>query len=198
MRFYKLYGIYLSPKQQLFYKDSHSSHSMNYYDDLAPGYDELHKAEQLRKLTIIIDILTTTTLQEGPLLDVGCGTGFSLDILEEKTGKTCTGAEPSAGMIAQHQGRAKIHHAPAEELPFEDATFCATISVTAVQNFSDLYAGIEEIIRVTKPEGLIIITCLKKSPKAKTVAEILGERIVVKEVIEEDKDLIFVCEKRTV
>lgn len=166
---------------------------MGYYDTIAKGYDELHKEEQHKKLAIVLEYLQD--LPSGDLLDVGCGTGFSLDEIAQATGRTCQGIEPSKGMIEQYQGLQPIMQGAAEALPFPDASFAGVVSLTAVQNFQSISRGLEEIRRVTKAEGKVIITCLKKSSKLKAVSEIIADLFTVLELIEEEKDIIFVCER---
>lgn len=167
----------------------------NYYDDIATGYDRLHKNEQLQKLSIIIRRLRTEALAEGPLLDVGCGTGFSLDIIAEAISREVHGVDPSKGMISNYQGTQTITQAGAEALPYPDNWTSATISVTAIQNFEDIPRGVAEMRRVSKEGAPIIISCLKKSGKLKEVSEILAENLQVEEAIEEEKDIIFCCRK---
>lgn len=164
---------------------------MNYYDGIATGYNELHEEEQRKKLAIIIPLI-----EEGPVLDVGCGTGFSLDSIHEATGKTCAGIEPSAGMIAQYKGTHELLRAPAEDIPFPDEQFATCISVTAIQNFKDIPLGVEEMRRVTKKRGRLIISCLKKSPKIRYVTETLSELLDIIDIIEEEKDIIFLCKRK--
>ena len=50
---------------------------MNYYNEIAEGYNELHKEEQLNKLKIIKENIEINKTDK--LLDVGCGTGISSD-----------------------------------------------------------------------------------------------------------------------
>lgn len=166
---------------------------MTYYDTIAPGYDALHKEEQLKKLALVLAHLDE--LPAGDLLDVGCGTGFSLDSIAETTDRNCTGVDPSKGMIARYKGMQTIMQAAAEQLPFPDQTFAGVVSLTAVQNFTSIAGGLAEIVRVTKQHGKIIITCLKKSAKLKEVSEALADLTTVLDMIEEEKDLIFICTK---
>src|SRR3989338_825386 len=105
---------------------------MDYYSATAKGYDELHREEQLNKLRIIkenIDINKTDKL-----LDVGCGTGFSLNFFNCQ----CTGIEPSEEMA---QDNKKIIIGKAENLPFPDNSFDIVISVTAIHNFDNIEHG---------------------------------------------------------
>ena len=169
---------------------------MGYYDDLAPGYDELHRTEQERKLDLVVEQLAGMDV-EGDILDVGCGTGFSLDALAEAFPESrCVGLEPSSGMRGQYRGSQELVAGEVERLPFPDGRFGATVSLTAIQNFTDVIQGVAEMVRVTRPGGPLIVTCLKRSHTLKTVAKELAEQAVVEEVIEEDKDLIFKCRAR--
>ena len=60
----------------------------NYYDAIAEGYDELHKAEQLQKLerAFIEGCKFDLFSNVKSILDVGCGTGISTDFFVEKNG----------------------------------------------------------------------------------------------------------------
>src|ERR687893_683772 len=68
-------------------------------------------------------------------LDVGCGSGALVAALAEELG-----AE---------------HVAAAEELPFEDGEFDATLSQLVVNFLSDPERGLREMARVTRPGGVV-------------------------------------------
>ena len=168
--------------------------SEEYYDAIAEGYNFLHKEEQLKKLKIIFD--QGIIFKDDSLLDVGCGTGFSLDFFEVKSS---TGIEPSSELIKQYSGRKKIYKGFAEKLPFDDAVFDVVISITAIQNFVDVKKGLEEIRRVGT--GRFALTVLKKSPKIVEIKSFFDEVFDKKEYsvffIEEEKDIIFIIRRTT-
>ncbi|MBD3209186.1 class I SAM-dependent methyltransferase [Candidatus Woesearchaeota archaeon] len=168
---------------------------MGYYDEFAPGYDELHRAEQERKLGRIIVLAQGQTLLEGAVLDVGCGTGFGLDLVAAALRRPCTGIEPSTGMRKQYRGEQEIIQGRAEALPFPGETFAAGVSVTSVQNFADPAQGLQELWRVVKKGGFVFVSCLKQSNALKTVVGVLGDLFTVLSVEEDRHDLIFVCKK---
>jgi|TARA_Y100000310_G_C20680077_1_gene815397 ubiquinone/menaquinone biosynthesis C-methylase UbiE len=148
---------------------------MNYYDQIAEGYDELHKEEQLKKINIIIKELK---IKNDKLLDVGCGTAFY-----HKLFKNYTGIDNSKGMLKKSE--ANVIHAEAENLPFKDKSFDTVISITAIQNFKDPIKAINEMKRVAKKK--IGITILKKAKNLKLVEK----ELKIFNRIGEDKDIIF-------
>lgn len=159
---------------------------MNYYDSIAGGYDELHKEEQFAKLSLIKEQGIVQT--KDTLLDVGCGTGFSLDYFDVYK---ATGIEPCVGLLSQYKGTKKILQGRAEDLPFADKSYDVVISVTAIQNFADVRKGLEEIQRVGKDR--FVLTVLKKSPQIAqieaTLRSVFADFIIKR--VEEDKDYLF-------
>jgi len=162
----------------------------NYYDSIALGYKELHKEEQLKKLELIksSDIIKENDI----LLDVGCGTGFSLDYF---TVKKAVGIEPSSKLLEQYLGKSQTIIGVSENLSFPDNQFDVVISVTAIQNFTDVKKGLSEILRVGKDR--FALSFLKKLSKTSSLESEL--RSIFKdfkiERIEEKKDFIFVIKK---
>lgn len=159
---------------------------MNYYDQIADGYDELHKEEQLKKLAIIKN---SGIVKVGDnLLDVGCGSGFSLDYFNVSS---AVGVDPSAGLVSKYSGNQKIMVERAEQLNFEDDLFDVVISITAIQNFDCVPEGLKEIKRVGKKR--FALTYLKKSSKAQEIEDLMSEIFAEFSIkrIEEEKDIIF-------
>ena len=70
----------------------------------------------------------------------------------------------------------------------------AVISVTALQNFTDIEKGLLEIKRVGKE--YFAISVLKKSPKIKMIEELVPKLFPVQRIVEEEKDIIFFCRKK--
>lgn len=128
------------------------------YDEIAEGYNELHGEEQVEKLKVIKSKIGVR--ETDLLLDVGCGTGISTNFFKCQS----VGIDPSFEMIKQ--GRGNLIVANAENLPFKDESFDIILSVTAIHNFNDYKKAIQEMKRVIKPKGRIIITILKKAKKA--------------------------------
>ena len=157
---------------------------MTYYDEISSGYNELHSNEQKKKMEIINRILEEWGVKPEQILDVGCGTGLS-------TPDGAFGVDPSDDLLKQHKGYpSKTVKADAEDLPFDDKQFEVVISVTAIHNFHDIEQGLKEIKRVGQR---YILSILKKSNKFDEINHSITELFDVKQRIEEEKDIIFVC-----
>jgi len=153
-----------------------------YYDEIAAGYDNLHKDEQEKKLKIIKGFIKPKA--SDILLDIGCGTGIS----SQFNCKTI-GIDPSMELlkIAKHNFPEKMFiQAEAENLPLKDRSIQNIISLTAAQNFNSMQDAIDEMNRVRT--GKAAISILKKSPKTIELKQLLKNA----KMIEEDKDLIFI------
>ncbi|MBS3157467.1 class I SAM-dependent methyltransferase [Candidatus Woesearchaeota archaeon] len=159
---------------------------MNYYDKIAKGYEELHKEEQLKKIKIIKKHLKLKPIDK--LLDVGCGTGLTTTPWKCKR----YGIDPSKKLLERARQKDKITYklASAENIPFKDNFFDIVISITAIQNFTNIEKGLKEIKRVGKDR--FILTFLKKSSKKDKIIKLIQKIFKVKEIIEEEKDIIFV------
>ncbi|RJQ21190.1 methyltransferase domain-containing protein [Candidatus Woesearchaeota archaeon] len=156
---------------------------MTYYDEIAPGYDELHFEEQKCKAEIILKELSLK--KTDTLLDVGCGTGKITALFP----CNAQGIDPAAELVKQSPVPAQV--GKAESLPFPDKSFDVVISLTAVQNFDDIDKGIAEIARVAKRD--VVITCLKKSKKLPDVERTIQKHLTVRKRIEEQHDIIYFC-----
>ncbi|MGC4108419.1 MAG: class I SAM-dependent methyltransferase [Thermomicrobiales bacterium] len=87
------------------------------------------------------------------VLNVGAGAGSY-----EPIDREVTAVEPSATMRAQRPAhRSPAIDAVAEDLPFADGAFDATMATYTVHQWSDLERGMAELRRVTKSHGAIVI-----------------------------------------
>ena len=93
------------------------------------------------------------------VIDVGCGPGALTAELVSRLGPASVAAvDPSAPFVAAARARqpgVEIREAPAEQLPFPDDTFDAAIAQLVVHFMSDPVAGLAEMARVTRPDGVV-------------------------------------------
>jgi SAM-dependent methyltransferase len=92
-------------------------------------------------------------------LDVGCGPGALTAALAERLGAAgVCAADPSESFAAACSARlpgVRVVVAPAEDLPFGDAEFDATLSQLVVNFMRDPEAGAREMARVTRAGGVV-------------------------------------------
>lgn len=101
------------------------------------------------------------------VLDIGCGPGLILIDLANYV-KSVTGIDPSEGVIeianrtlssfAQlYQDRVSFSIGSAYEIPFHDNLFEVVFAHQVVIHLADPVKGIEEMIRVCKPGGYVLV-----------------------------------------
>jgi len=102
------------------------------------------------------------------VLDVGCGTGIdtvALAVLVGSSGRV-VGVDYDANMLAKADQRALeanvsawVSHQKADvtQLPFEDNTFDSCRSERVFQHLREPEKALDEMVRVTKPGGWIVI-----------------------------------------
>jgi SAM-dependent methyltransferase len=93
------------------------------------------------------------------VLDVGCGTGVGTSELCRRVGaENLAAIDPAPRFVAACRDRfpgADVRQGVAEELPWPDGAFDATLSSLVVAFMSDPDRGVAEMARVTRPAGTV-------------------------------------------
>jgi ubiquinone/menaquinone biosynthesis C-methylase UbiE len=93
------------------------------------------------------------------VLDVGCGPGALTAELVARLGTDAVSAiDPSEPFVAAARARnpgVSVQQAFAEELPFPDGSFDAALAQLVVHFMSAPAAGLAEMRRVTRPDGVV-------------------------------------------
>ncbi len=93
------------------------------------------------------------------VLDVGCGPGMLTSELVTRHGESSVSAvDPAESFVkatAASYPSADVRQAAAEDLPFADDTFSATLAQLVVHFMRDPDAGVREMARVTGPGGRV-------------------------------------------
>ncbi|MFP4634230.1 MAG: class I SAM-dependent methyltransferase [Nitriliruptoraceae bacterium] len=100
------------------------------------------------------------------LLDAGCGTG-RFTAAFEAAGATVTGvdADPAMLSLARRRTGAQLLHADAGALPLPDDSFDLAVAVTLLEFAERAEQVIDELVRVTRPGGRIVVATLNpRSP----------------------------------
>lgn len=102
------------------------------------------------------------------VLDVACGTGTSTAAIA-KRGARVVGIDFSEGMIAEAKRRhpaLEFVAGDAQALPFGDEEFDAVTVSFGLRNVADPHAALDEMYRVLKPGGRVVITEFSTPPVA--------------------------------
>jgi len=106
-------------------------------------------------------------LQPAPgekILDAGCGSGvFALDILA--AGAHVVGLEISLAMLAGARNKTAAYpfigvQGDIMSLPFQKESFDKVVSVTALEFIEDARGAVEEMFRVTRSGGAVVVASL--------------------------------------
>lgn len=114
----------------------------------------------------------------GDVLEVGAGTGANL--AHYPAGVTLTLTEPLPQMVQRLRPRAeqerpgtRVVQAPAEHLPFDDASFDAVVSTLVLCSVADVDQAVAELRRVLRPDGrLVVVEHVRASGRALTVQKV--------------------------
>lgn len=126
--------------------------------------------------------IETAQIQVGEeVLDVACGTGVVTRIAAEHVAPTgsVTGVDPNEGMLATAARKAPNIHwckGRAEELPFESDRFDVVVCQFGLMFFEDPVAGLDEMLRVLRPGGRLVVAVwgsIESAPGYARLADLL-------------------------
>jgi demethylmenaquinone methyltransferase/2-methoxy-6-polyprenyl-1,4-benzoquinol methylase len=146
------------------------------FDKIAPSYDRLNHALSLgidrRWRRTAVDVLGIHQPQQ--ILDIATGTGdFALLLAKRIKPQYIVGADISEGMMAVGREKVKeeglqnvisFQYEDCMQLSFPDGSFDAVTSSYGVRNFQNLDKGLQEMQRVLRPGGHLLIVELTPPP----------------------------------
>ena len=156
---------------------------MTYYDEIAPSYNQLYGEEKRKKLECIKQYIKEK--RSDKILDIGSGTALAAEYFNCQY----TGIDPSQELLRQTKENVIV--GKAEELPFEDNFFDILLCITAIHNFEDPEKALQEMKRVLKKEGKLVITLLKRIPSYEFLKNLIFKHVKGLQIREEEKDIIF-------
>lgn len=114
--------------------------------------------------------------KDAKILDVGCGTGITMEMLKKKGYTNIYGIEPSKELIGKSGLKTKIKVGTAQKINFPDNTFDCVYMAGVLHhlgNEEDIKECFKEIRRVLRPGGLF---CYNEPYQ--TFVRWLGEKII--------------------
>lgn len=138
------------------------------FDNIAPKYDFLNRIFSLRIDTLWRKKLISILQKHQPkrILDVATGTADLAIAAAAIKPENIQGIDISKEMIAQGEKKVvaknlqsiiQLNIGDAENIQFEDASFDAITVAFGVRNFENLDKGLQEMRRVLKKDGVLLI-----------------------------------------
>lgn len=108
----------------------------------SPGMKRMQEKLTLRAIELL-------GIEEGKVLDIGCGSGYSTQVLNDE-GFDVRGIDPEEKMITKCKERyLDCQLGTFEKIPFDDHSFDAIVSISALQ-WADYRKAAKEVSRVLK------------------------------------------------
>ena len=130
---------------------------MSYFAVPADAYDRFMGRYSVLLSPQLADVAGVRDGQR--VLDVGCGPGSLTAELVSRVGPAAVSAvDPSESFVAAVRERhpaVGVQQASAEQLPFPDDAFDAALAQLVVHFMSDPVAGVTEMRRVTRQDGVV-------------------------------------------
>lgn len=140
----------------------HDLHTQrHFFDQVACEWDQINDSCKYDKIR---DIFESRILPlQGPVLDVGCGTGILLPLLSAMSGSYVHELDISRQMlnIARNKFLTMNHHSylqsDAHFLPYQDNRFGTVLCFCVYPHFYDRDLATKEFLRVLQKHGRIIV-----------------------------------------
>ena len=133
------------------------------------AYEEMHALEDRhwwfrgkRRMVapLIREALDRVDGEGAVLLDVGCGTGANLALVERRfPGVAACGLDLDAGALrfcSERGPRARLVQGEGGRLPFQDASLACVLALDVIEHVDDDRALLAELRRVLRPGGVLV------------------------------------------
>jgi len=107
--------------------------------------------------SLLETICTTVDAHPPAILDVGCGTGANLDLLQRFGQVEGVDISDAALEFCRQRGYTNVRRGAAQLLPYEDSVFDVITALDVVEHLDDDVGSLREMRRVLKPNGRALL-----------------------------------------
>jgi len=133
-----------------------------YFSKIYDYVNPIFYSEEMRRTVVDMANIDGNSL----VLEVGCGTGFTTEEIARRVPEeNVVAVDLTPEQIVKARAKlGKVNYilGDAENLPFEDDSFDAAISAGSIEYWPNPQKGIEEMTRVTKSGGRVVILAPRK------------------------------------
>ncbi|WP_163322366.1 class I SAM-dependent methyltransferase [Draconibacterium mangrovi] len=145
-------------------------------EEIAVAYDDYYQTQAGKEIDAIEKKLLVEALQKvpkGKMLELGCGTGHWTELFVNMDFDVIA-TDISDAMLCQAIEKnldAEVLNADAGDLPFKNESFDVVASVTMMEFVTSKDVVLNEIYRVLKPGGYLLLGCLNGNSQLAKNAE---------------------------
>ena len=148
----------------------------SYYDAFAERYDQGRDHGYHKLIDDQAAAIVRRYSADRDVLEVGCGTGRILERVAPHARKA-TGVDLSPGMLEGARRRGlDVKEGSATALPFPDASFDLAYSFKVLAHIPDWDACMREMVRVTRPGGLLVFDIYNRNSLRYLIKRLTGPR----------------------
>jgi ubiquinone/menaquinone biosynthesis C-methylase UbiE len=141
--------------------------NISYHESVAHCYDETNTLEHPRYIQSYKDIFENVLFNysqnnEQSILDVGCGTGFLLQFLEDSGRKKVFASDITPKMLQIASSKYPLPNyfrGDTYSLPFKENTFDYVLCNSLLHHLYDWESALVELVRVLKRGGTLFVGC---------------------------------------
>jgi len=143
---------------------NNSRDKMFFYESFAEVFDsKMNMYDTNKRLNVVFNELLVEDITGRKLLDAGCGTGWFSKLSCER-GAIVTSMDLGENLLAQVASKCSSNRVLGSilEMPFNDNEYDIVISSEVIEHTPDPFKAIQELFRVTKPGGILVLTTPNK------------------------------------
>jgi len=144
--------------------------------EIAEGFNRVAQMPQMKLMRWFVARRATGMLAHGEAIDLGCGPGYLVaEMVRQAPGLHVTGVDLSEEMLAearayaQQRGMAQavsFRKGDVQQIPFEDGSVDLVVSTLSLHHWSAPVAVLDEVARVLRPGGSLLIFDLRRDLSA--------------------------------